>query len=327
MNVDPPQHSDGISVIADWLELVALISGDGGASLDLVQDAVDIADDTELIDISQKDVLNEELNEGISEEIIERLRSLGETAYPFRMSANGETLLIESEFSFGHYAYLCCLVINHSWASGKLVAPTKLTGAENVAARNHFETLTAVAAIGFSSGPAFLLGTNREGAVGLLARIQEICETVNEGAARPELHPEAPEAANDDGIDVIAVELEVDGPPHRNFWFCQAASGENYTDKPVINEIDRFLEIWFDLNPVRVAGAIFFPAILDEKRVRYQSRRLGHTIHRKRLPFYAERGANLFVADDNLLHFVENIDAPKIWFDEYLARVAPMSDQ
>lgn len=320
MNIDPPEKNSGEVALADWLELVATLSGDRAANLDLIADAADIAEDTEIDDIADDDAANEALIEAVTEEIRRRARVLHEAAYPFRMSANGEVLHLKNDLTYGQDAYLACLVINHSWTSGKLLAPTKLTDAEAREARNHFEILTAVAAIGIANGPAFLLGTNRRGAAGLLQRVSEICAHVGEGRARAALDPAAPARANDDSVDVLAVETENDGPPHRSFWFCQSAAGANFDSKPIINEIEKFMEIWMEVRPAHTNGALFFPAIVDDNFLRYNTRRLGQMYHRLRLPLQAQRGFELLAADAALLHYVDDVNAPKVWLSTYLAR-------
>lgn len=320
MNIDPPYATDDPSVSADWLELVALLSGDQLARLDLITDAAEIAEDTESEDIADDDTAGEALIETVTEEIRRRNDALNSDAYPFHISKNGEVLRLKSIFTYGHYTYLACLIINHSWTSGKLLDPSKLTKAELHSARNQFETLTAVAAVGLASGPSFLLGTNRKGAQGLLERISHLCDHVSEVRARNELHPAAPVAANDDGVDVIAVEVENDGPPHRSFWLCQSAAGANFSDKPMINEIERFMEIWFEVTPARTYGAIFFPAIVSDQVAIYQSRRLGHLSHRLRMPLYAQRGSEQISADQTLIHFVDDVNAPVTWLNDYFER-------
>ena len=258
MLIDPPSESEDSRALADWLELTTVLSGEGVGRIDLVLDSDAMAEDTQADDIAAGDAAHERLIEDITEEIARRQTVLDSGAYPFKMSSNGEALRLKCDWTYGQATYLASLVISHSWNSGKLLQPAKLTERELEEARGHFETLTAVAAVGLSKGPAFLLGTNRAGANGLLERIAHVCSTVQEGEARTVLHPAAPRRANDDGVDVLAIEREADGPPHRNFWFCQSASGANYEKKPISQSvIEGFLEIWFNVRPARTAGALF----------------------------------------------------------------------
>ena len=320
--IDPPLDSDEPSVLADWLELNTIFSKECVGHLDLVLGAVDIAEDIEIEDIAAYDTSRDAQAEAITEEIISRRNSLGSNAYPFKMSSNGEFLCVECNRTYGQSTYLACLIISQSWKSGKLVAPTRLNNSELRQARVDFEILTAVAAVGFATGPSFLLATNRQNAHSLLARIAHICNTVGEGQARNELHSAAPPAANDDGVDVIAVHQEVNGPPHRAFWFCQSASGENYKDKSIMNVIDGFLGIWFDQRPLRVDGALFFPAIVDQNYATYKSPRLGHLCHRLRMPRYAQLGFEMISKNSELIHYVDDIHLPMRWLNECLRRMS-----
>ena len=319
--IDPPLESDATPVLADWLELVTILSHTKIGHMGEVLNSVDIGEDAEMEDIAAHDAARDSLAEAICEEVTTRQSVLGAHAYPFKISANGETLQLLSDQTYGHLTYLSCLLISQSWKSGKLTSPARLTEEELRKARVIFEVLTAVSAVGLANGPSFLLGTNRRGAAGLLRRMEHLCSTVGEGSARRSLHPAAPGAANDDGVDVLAVDQEVDGPPHRMFWFCQSAAGENYKSKPIVNEIERFMEIWFDQRPANTRGAVFFPATIERRDARYLTRSLGHLCHRLRMPHYAQCGFDLINEDAALLHYVEDISEPCRWLRNCISRI------
>ena len=319
--IDPPLASDDPAVLADWLELVTILSTAQVGYLSDVLNSADIAEDAEIEDIAFNDTLRESQAEAITEIILSRRKALGADAYPFEMSANGESVHVLHDRTYGHSTYLVCLMISHSWRSGKLVPPASLRTDELTNARSQFEVLTAVAAVGLAEGPSFLLGTNRNGAQGLQERIAHICNVVGEGRAREVLHPAAPVAANDDGVDVLAVHPEVDGPPHRTFWFCQSASGENYTTKPIVNEIDGFLDIWFSERPANTDGALFFPATIEENLAIYLTPRLGHLCHRLRMPHYAQIGFGMINENQELLQYVDDISSPVSWLEECFVRI------
>ncbi|MCY4169184.1 MAG: hypothetical protein OXE82_12970 [Rhodobacter sp.] len=319
--IDPPHESDGPAVLADWLELVTVLSLAKTGYVDQVLGSADIAGDTDVEDIAAYDAARDSLSEAIGEEIARRLGALEIDAYPFAISKNGEALNLRPELTYGHLAYLSCLLISQSWKSGKLTYPARLTEAELRDARVNFEVLTAVSAVGLATGPSFLLGTNRQGAEGLLKRIEHLCNTVGEGTARSQMHDSAPDFANDDGVDVLAIHQEVDGPPHVMFWFCQSAAGENYRNKPIINEIGRFMEIWFEERPANTSGALFFPATIDNPGALYLTRRLGHLCHRLRMPRYARRGFDLIKKKAELLHYVDDVYGPREWLRLCLERI------
>ena len=319
--IDPPLDSDEPEDKLDWLELVALFASEKTVHIDSVINALEIAEDQEAENIADADVGIETIQNDIAEEVQQRTNALGEESYPYQISSNGETLKLRQGLTYGHKTYLACLVLNHSWATGKLVPPWKLNGPEIRAGRAHFEVFSAVAALGLSGGPSFLLGTNRANAEGLLARIAQVCERVGEGSARPAVHEDAPDAANDDKVDVLAVEMENDAPPHRSFWFCQSAAGADFVNKPIVNEVDRFLELWFFDRPTNTSAAVFCPALLTQTQVNYHTRRLGQIFHRLRMPLHAQRGFALYEQNADLLNYVDDANAPCTWLDQYVERV------
>lgn len=320
--IDPPHASDEPSVLADWLELVTIFSSEKIGRVNVLLDSTGIAQDSEHEDIADGDTARDCLAEDIAEEIIQRRSALEPDAYPFEMSADGESLRLVSPPTYGHSAYIACLMISQSWSSGKLVPPAKLSRTELDAGRMEFEVMSAVAAVGLArGGPSFLLGTNRHGAKGLQERVTHVCHVVGEARGRKVLHSAAPESPNDDGVDVLAVELEADGPPHRGFWFCQAAAGMDYQKKPILNVIPGFLEVWFAEQPLHAKGALFLPATLRGPRATYLTRRLGHLCHRLRMPRYAQLGFDLIGKQEATIHYVENVCSPIAWLESCLARI------
>ncbi|MBH5322382.1 hypothetical protein [Aurantiacibacter sediminis] len=288
--------------------------------LDEIENALDIEQETELEDISEADSLEEDRAALLANEVGRRTNVLAD-AYPFSISENGEKLSFLPELNFGRLSYLICLILNNSWTSGRLQAPLRLTNEELRSARDIFEVVSLFAALGRTGGPGFLLGTNRAGAEALLRRLRDVCEKVGEGRARDAVPAAAPPAANDDGVDIISVELEPDGPPMRVFSFGQSASGQNFKDKPIKNLVEGFLDIWFDTQPQNTEAAMYIPAILDQNDLRYYNGRLGLMIHRPRLAAYAQRGFELYLQNQELVHYVDDVDAPQAFYNAYLRRI------
>ena len=141
MNLDTPVEADDFACLVDWLELTALLSAERVARLDLVADALDIGADTEPNDFGDQDAKLEELANDLSEEVKSRINILGDQVYPFRISANGESVSIVGDLSYGSIAYIISLVISHSWSNGKLLPPSKLTDAEQRQGREIFEII------------------------------------------------------------------------------------------------------------------------------------------------------------------------------------------
>ena len=66
---------------------------------------------------------------------------------------------------------------------------------------------------------------------------------------------------------------------------------------------------------------MFIPAIIEQNQRNIQTLRLGHMVYRLRLPKYAQAGSDLLAEDANLVHFVEDVNAPVNWLNTYLVRV------
>lgn len=321
MGLTSPLEADEVYDLVDWLELSAILSADCVARLDLIADAFDIGQETENEDIGHEDAKSESIANDLAGEILRRKQALGDDVYPFDISPNGEILKAKNVENYGQSTYLASLVINHSWSSGKLEAPARLTHNEQRTGRIIFEVLSAVAAVGYARGPAFLIGTNRGGANALLGRVQTICEIAGEGHARPAPLEEAPPMVNDDGVDIIAISKEADGPPARSFVFGQSAAGADWVQKSIRIEVENFLATWFDRQPANCEAVIFIPAAPSVLVKTRQSRRLGHILDRLRLPRYAEQGATMIRETDDLLYFVDDFETPINWLNDYFHRI------
>ena len=149
--------------MADWLELVAVLSPDGIANLDLLSDAFDFSEGHRKREHCGRRSREAQI-ESVTEQFKSRLGALEVDAYPFSISNNGERINLAKDMSYGQSAYIICLLLNHSWHDGKLLPPSKLTSSELSNGRTMFEVLSAVAAIGYADGgPSFLIGSNRSG--------------------------------------------------------------------------------------------------------------------------------------------------------------------
>ena len=113
--IDPPLESDATPVLADWLELVTILSHTKIGHIGEVLNSADIGEDAEMEDIAAHDAARDSLAEAMCEEFRTRHSVLGADAYPFKISANGETLRLLSNHTYGHLTYLSCLLISQSW--------------------------------------------------------------------------------------------------------------------------------------------------------------------------------------------------------------------
>jgi len=323
MSVDAPTEADDYVVLTDWLELVALFSERHRARIDLIAGAFEIGEDTCVEDIGVADQESEDHSDHLSEEVSRRSEALTEDAYPFVMSDNGEELFLKPNLTYGHKAYLASLIHEHSRNSGKLSGDHKMSNREAARGRDLFEIFAVFAMHSFcADGQTFHIGKNRSNQQGLLAMLSTASAIIGEGIVEELANvPDfAPVEVNDGGVDIIGVQQEHDGPP--GIWhFGQSAAGADYISKSADTEVRSFCRIWYSTAPATVRGIMLVSFMMDRHEAERQSPRLGHVLHRLRLPLHALKGKALYDNDNSKVHFVDEPESPCQWLDDYVRRV------
>ena len=299
-------------LLADWLELAAFASATGRVPVDEVNEALEIEEDHEPEEIHAEDDLREARVQATVSSIEERRRVM-EGSYPFRLSDDGRLLSLNPEWTnAGRSAYLLCLLLSHSSGEGFL-SESPLPRLEP--ARDLFQACATLCAAGFCGGPAFSFGWPRPDKTGFHQKLLEVFRHFGDGVPHPAPPPGSPQKIKDGGIDVIAWSHEPDGKPGTVYLLGQAASGQDWKDKSILQFLNLFHDFWFEHIPAsKPTAAIFIPFCLPESdhevrdhidqeeidrgHLRYLTHLLGLMFYRYRIPRHADRALSL--AEDGI---------------------------
>ncbi|QNA82810.1 hypothetical protein G4G27_01370 [Sphingomonas sp. So64.6b] len=281
---------------ADWLELVAYYSDYGVAALDVLISQLEMEADRENEDTSEDDEFVEDTKLGVIGEVERRAQILGQ-AYPFAMSADGAQLRMVFDGSVGQAIYLFSLIMAHARGSALVTEDLQPSAATLVTARDVFQICATLGAAGRTGGPAFSVGWPRADKTGFLEKLKEIWAQFGDGLPHDVAPDHAPESVKDAGIDVLSWFPEADGQPGHGFVLGQVASGANWKDKSIRPDIEQFMALWFQTQPVSHPHPIMFiPFLLDPYLMLNQTPRHGYILDRGRLPAYAAKAFDVVAA-------------------------------
>ena len=251
--------------LADWLELTAMLSGDGNASRGDLERVLRRASLYETSD----DYLIERKALEVFYELEQRGRA-AYTAYPFDIDYG--TLQIKSAWS-NYPAYTFCLCL--SYFGSKSSKPRKL-----------FEQVSTSAAKGYLHGDALNFGFPR---VNLPASFSEavttLCVTIGEGGgynSLPSLEHK------DDKLDVVAWKDFPDISSSKLLMFGQCASGWDWEGK--LRELgpEAFCGNWMRESPVSpLISSIFIPHRIERQKWNSVARNAGIIFDRCRIAYWA----------------------------------------
>jgi len=270
------------AVLADWMEIQALIAIDGGVSaaelettLKISGCADSLADGTDA-DESAEDGLfdaGEAASDRAFDELTRRNDLYSEKVYPFELS--GEHVQPKDWVLSSVYLFL------------RLLGDEKLLLAMNAdavrKARKLFESLAAVALSAYLGGKtngveSFVFGFPRRERLPktFKAALNKLCLAMGEGHS---CRSDAPLAsrAKDDGLDVVAWREFADRRCSKLIVFGQCATGNDWKDKlsdmPAAKD---WCGTWLCKAPfVEPARSFFVPVVIDEDHWEYSSRRSG----------------------------------------------------
>jgi hypothetical protein len=110
--ISAPSTEDHPSILADWLELLALSSPKRESTILSLSDVADVTQDEEAQDIADFDAAIESIISRVTTEIEDRIKCL-ETAYPFTINSAGTLLTVKEDIDTGAAVYLFCLLMSH----------------------------------------------------------------------------------------------------------------------------------------------------------------------------------------------------------------------
>lgn len=307
---------------ADWLELVAYYSGDAKADLDVLISQLEMEADRENEDTGDDDEFVEDTKLGVIVEIERRGEILG-AAYPFAMSADGARLQMIFDGSVGQAIYLFSLVVAHARGSLLVNEDMQPSQATLVAARDVFQICATLGAAGKTGGPSFSVGWPRADKTGFLEKLKEVWAQFGDGTPHDVAPAHAPASVKDAGIDVLSWFPEPDGQPGHGFVLGQVASGANWKDKSIKPDIEQFMALWFQNQPVSQPHPVMFiPFLLDAHLMLRQTPRHGYILDRGRLPAYAARAFEVVAAGNGPVERLDEAVSIQNWLRDQRAELA-----
>lgn len=271
MPIDSPAPTDTRSRLADWLEVLALSSSRQPATRavlvrlhDRLDDAGhDVETEPETGEELETEILEEALQE-FADDVLEELEyreDVLETRYPFRIEARGPDWRVlrargtgDAETEAARSAYLFCLLAsalrNHRIRDDDIAQ----------ALPRVFQALATEAAAGVIGGESISFGWPRPDGSAFLTALRDASDRLRLGTPLQSVPLGSNGQPKDAGIDVIAWRDFADRRPGKPVLFGQVASGRNWTEKSVKNDIPNFLNGWFSDKPTEhFVPAIFIP--------------------------------------------------------------------
>ena len=287
-------------LLADWVELNAISSGFKVFRLSQILRINDISQDSEEITISEQDCQNESFLENVLEEIKCRKDCLG-SSYPFEISESQSEFIFEinKKYEIGQFTYLLCLLFSHLNRGDVLTEKIKITNEE----RDLMQVCATLAAAD-KQQHSVSFGYPRKGGTSFLDALKKTYELIGEGTVKTS-PPLGEASVKDAGIDVISWSSTADGASGRKYLLGQVATGNNWKEKSVKQEIDLFHEKWFIDKPASTPQpAMFIPHCIEAKNhderiilLNNLTLQFGEVFYRYRLPLAAQQGydnANTF---------------------------------
>lgn len=321
-------------LLADWLELVALLAPSRTSLITHLNSSVELEEDQEPDDFDEENIVEENRALKAISLIEERARQLGND-YPFKMDDSGSKLEMVDAWTPGGGIYLLCLVVSSAARDGLLhghaLAP------DLTPTRDLFQACATLCAAGYCQGPAFSFGWPRPDGSSFLVKLAEIYGLFGDGTPRHHAHAGAPAHVKDESIDVIAWRSEPDGRADTTYVLGQAASGANWRGKSVKKDVEFFHQEWFEIQPATPAMPVMFMPFcledpseskddLDEwEAARGRHARLvrehGVIMDRYRVARYASRGILLAAEGVSPIERLETVSVISAWVAEYRQRV------
>ncbi len=288
-----PVLTDSVTVLVDWLELIAFFNEFNIARLDVLRGALREQEEEPENDIGERDRATEKLIEHIENEIAER-EHFCNGSYPFVLSDDAEELKFNGEWNSEEYSfYLVCLLTSHLTKNSLFDFKTE-TDLEIRLRNRVFQVISTFAMAGLANGSAVSVGWPRENKQTVLQTLNRAQDWGAGFTTRRQTGEYVASQEKDGGIDVISWST-VDRPPPTIFYYAQVASGHNWKGKPVKIHIEVFEPNYFEYPPRgNKAFATLIPfRVTDVQLWINEHTKHGTILDRTRLPYYAKKGLDL----------------------------------
>lgn len=345
-----PNRADTRSVLADWLELAALLDPRRVATRASLLGVLDIPEDDERTSVDPE--TDEPLDQSILEErrtafadiAIEEIQyraSVLDDCYPFELDDRGLTVkcLVEEPINHeGHLVYLFCLMataIRDDRLRAAGTGPERAAHARRIA--DTFQVCACLAAGGYLSGAVASFGFPRASGDAFLPALREVFRRFGSGQVIQEVPAGFPASLKDGGVDVIAWRDHRDRMPGKLYLVGQCASGAGWADKSVVSDMDS-LNNWVHGHPRYCTPAMFIPfpvqhelndsdqaTFADIVRGHFQflERGFGIVFDRLRIAHYAKQALSLTEQQRQEIDGADRLEQLRQWIDAALGRVDP----
>lgn len=282
-------------VVADYLELSAVFSGDlRSFSRDLTA-AAGLAAEEDFEDVDAEIVQRESVAQG-AVDCMEMRRRILEQAYPFKLDEDGEEVLfIAEDPDLGQAAYLLSLILSNLPSASQLLNdfPGCPTDQETRDFRRYFQYFATAAMAAEVVGPAWSFGFPREvDRTGFVTKLSQIWDTLKDGRVQPQ--PFASDAPKDDQVDIFAWREQKDGLPGFLLAAAQVATGKNWKQKSNRDHVSNvFPKRWFCDPPATAMVPYHVIPFAPGKKFRDDVIVCGNILHRLRVPYRVSEAVKL----------------------------------
>lgn len=260
MRVNAPDLDSRRARLADWLEVQALTSVSGQATvsslrsqLRLISDDRTSARDFDLgsDDVGEPEVTEraaDDLEERVAEELLFRAQTVG-TAYPFEIitSDDGARQRLHRKASWneatsGELVYIFCLL--DSAIRDGMVSVEKAERALVQQIGNVFQICSCIAVGGYTNSEVVSFGFPRATGTAFLPALQQVWQRYGSYEILQSIPHGFDDKLKDGGVDIIAWRHFDDGHAATALMFVQVASGLDWKDKEVAADV-RSIRQWF----------------------------------------------------------------------------------
>lgn len=285
-------------MLADWIEILALISPDDNASKGDLESALRTASVLE----ARGDVATEEKCLEVFNELEQRAQS-ADSSYPF--TVNGGTLTVKEDHN-RFLSYVFCLLLSYfRWKSQRHreagINPWLL-----------FEDLCSIAAKNYLDGKVITFGTSRgqsnRAAKAFRTIVDQLSHELGEGGG---FRNQSVKGVKDDKVDLVAWRDFKDGLPSKLVMFGQCAAGTDWLSKDRELAPQAFWDQWMTVGKVsELLRSFYTPHRIRKDLWSRRARRTGLLFDRCRIAYWAFKDNNAVISDERY----------KRWCDFVLAK-------
>lgn len=272
-------------MLADWVEILALISPDENSSKGDLESALRTASVLE----ARGDAAIEEKCLQVFNELEERAKS-ADTAYPFDIE--GGTITVKQDRN-QFVAYIFCLLLSYfKWKSQRHrevgVNPWLL-----------FENLSSIAAKNYVAGKVITFGTSRgesnKAAKAFRTIVDLLSHDLGEGGG---FRDQPIKGVKDDKVDLVAWRDFNDEWPSKLVLFGQCAAGTGWLEKDRELAPQAFWDQWMSVGKVSEhLRSFYMPQRIHKNMWNKRARRTGLLFDRCRIAYWSFKDNNAVLSD------------------------------